>query len=177
MLMTYADETPALRTDAFRWGALLLSIAAVVILAALGFEYIGGYVPCPLCLQQRYAYYAGIPLIALALWFLRAGRTEAAALLMVAAAVLFAVNAGVGVYHAGAEWGNWPGPQSCATAQPLPSNAADLLKSLAKSEIIRCDEATWRFLGLSFAGWNAVFSAMIAAGALRIAYICRHDGA
>ncbi|HXF55597.1 MAG TPA: disulfide bond formation protein B [Hyphomicrobiaceae bacterium] len=175
--MTYAnDEVPALRTDAFRWGVLLLSSAAVVILAALGFEYIGGYVPCPLCLQQRYAYYVGIPLIGLALWSLRAGKTQAASLLMVAAAVLFAVNAGLGVYHAGAEWGDWPGPQSCATAQPLPPNAADLLKDLAKSQIVRCDEATWRFLWLSFAGWNAAFSALIAAGTLRIAYICGHDG-
>ena len=28
--------------------------------------------------------------------------------------------------------------------------------------IIRCDEASWRFLGLSFAGWNAVVSACLA---------------
>jgi len=28
--------------------------------------------------------------------------------------------------------------------------------------IIRCDEASWRFLALSFAGWNAVISALLA---------------
>jgi disulfide bond formation protein DsbB len=29
--------------------------------------------------------------------------------------------------------------------------------------VIRCDEASWWFLGLSFAGWNAVVSAALAA--------------
>jgi disulfide bond formation protein DsbB len=33
---------------------------------------------------------------------------------------------------------------------------------VAETPIIRCDEASWRFLGLSFAGWNAVISAMLA---------------
>ncbi|HAH66070.1 MAG TPA: disulfide bond formation protein B, partial [Rhizobiales bacterium] len=28
--------------------------------------------------------------------------------------------------------------------------------------VIRCDEASWRFLFLSFAGWNAVVSAFLA---------------
>jgi disulfide bond formation protein DsbB len=28
--------------------------------------------------------------------------------------------------------------------------------------VIRCDEAPWHFLGLSFAGWNAVASFVLA---------------
>ena len=53
--------------------ALVLFAAAAVILAALAFEHFGGYVPCPLCLQQRYAYYAGVPALFLALVLLSAG--------------------------------------------------------------------------------------------------------
>ncbi|MGZ8417342.1 MAG: disulfide bond formation protein B, partial [Methyloceanibacter sp.] len=34
---------------------------------------------------------------------------------------------------------------------------------IVDTPIIRCDEASWRFLGLSFAGWNAVASAFLAA--------------
>jgi disulfide bond formation protein DsbB len=174
MLMAKSQQTAALQTDAFRWGALVLSAAAAVILAALGFEHIGGYVPCPLCLQQRYAYYGGIPLTGAALVLLATSRARLAALLLLAVGLMFAVNAGIGVYQAGAEWGYWPGPQSCATAEPLPSKATDLLKDLADSQIVRCDEASWRFLGLSFAGWNAVMSALLAIGAMRTAYVCRH---
>jgi disulfide bond formation protein DsbB len=31
--------------------------------------------------------------------------------------------------------------------------------------VIRCDEASWRFLGLSFAGWNVIASILLAVGA------------
>ena len=37
-------------------------IAGMTILGALGFEHIGGYQPCALCLQERVPYYAGLPL-------------------------------------------------------------------------------------------------------------------
>ena len=33
---------------------------------------------------------------------------------------------------------------------------------IVDTPIIRCDEASWRFLWLSFAGWNAVVSAFLA---------------
>ncbi|PZN12832.1 MAG: disulfide bond formation protein B, partial [Proteobacteria bacterium] len=58
--MVVSLPTPE-KDPAYRWGAAALFVAAAIILAALGFEYIGGYRPCPLCLQQRYAYYAGRP--------------------------------------------------------------------------------------------------------------------
>ena len=44
----------------------LLLAMVVTVGSALGFQYIGGYLPCKLCLEQRYPYYAGIPLMALA---------------------------------------------------------------------------------------------------------------
>lgn len=164
MHMTHPDQTIATR-----WGAAVLLVAVAVILAALGFEHIGGYIPCPLCLQQRYAYYAGIPLLCLALVLLRADRPRIAALVFLAVALMFLANAGLAVYQAGAEWRFWPGPETCATAQPLSAGGANLLKDLAGTRVIRCDEASWRLLGLSFAGWNAVMSVLLFAGGLRAA--------
>ena len=35
--------------------------------------------------------------------------------------------------------------------------------------IARCDDSAWRFLGLSFAGWNALISLALFAGALKAA--------
>ena len=84
--------------------------AAAVILTALAFEYIGGYMPCPLCLQQRYAYYVGIPLLFIGLVLIGADRPRAAALVFAVVAIAFLGNAGLGVYQAGAEWKLWPGP-------------------------------------------------------------------
>ena len=54
--------------------ALFLAVAmAVVVGSALGFEHIGGYIPCALCLEQRTPYYIGAPLMLVAAIVSRAG--------------------------------------------------------------------------------------------------------
>lgn len=146
---------------AYRLGAAALIVALVAIVTALGFEHIGGFLPCDLCLQQRYAYYFAIPVLFLALVLVSADYMKWAALLFAVVALGFAVNAGLGVYQAGAEWGYWPGPSSCGTAQDVPKSAADLYKAIEQTKIIPCDKAQGYFLGLSFAGWNALVSLLL----------------
>ena len=161
---------PITQTSAYRMGALALLLSAGVILTALGFEYLGGYAPCPLCLMQRYAYYAGIPLLFLALVLVATDRPGLARLIFAIVALGFLANAGLGVYHAGAEWKFWQGPATCAAASDdLTTNAGSLLQDLRRVQVIRCDEAAWRFLGLSFAGWNVLISLVLSAIALRAA--------
>jgi disulfide bond formation protein DsbB len=145
------------RADAYRLGGLALIIAAGVILLALGFEYLGGYAPCPLCVMQRYAFYAGIPLTFIAMALI-AERPRIAAFVFLLVALGFLANAALAAYHAGVEWHFWPGPDTCAGAQALPTNPAELLKGLESARVVRCDEATWRLFGLSFAGWNVLIS-------------------
>ena len=142
----------------------LLVVATSVILAALAFEHIGGYTPCPLCLQQRYAYYLGIPALAAALAALHIRRPQAAAGILLAVGLGFVINAGLGTYQAGAEWKFWDPPDTCSSAGDLPTFD---LKSMNVDKLpASCGVASWRFLGLSFAGWNAVTSAGLAGGAL-----------
>jgi disulfide bond formation protein DsbB len=167
-MLLRASSDP-LQSPAYRTGALILFAAVAVILMALGFQYIGGYPPCPLCLQQRYAYYAGIPVVFLALVLVAADRRTLAAVLFLAVAAGFLANAGLGVYHAGVEWKFWAGPDTCGAAQGLSKTAGGLLESLEKSRVVRCDEASWRFMGLSFAGWNVLISLGLAAGSVAAA--------
>ena len=160
----------AARSRAYSLGALVLVIATATILGALAFEHVGKYLPCPLCLQQRYAYYAGIPLTFLAMVLVSSGHRGPAALLFGLVAAGFAINAGLGVYQSGAEWGWWPGPQTCGTVQTIGGGTGGLLDKLDTTKVIRCDEAQWRFALLSFAGWNAVVSAFLALAAARAAF-------
>lgn len=143
---------------AYRWGALTMFGALGVVLVAIAFEVLGGFRPCPLCLMQRWAYYAGVPAMFVALVLLTSGAVRVAALVMLGVAFVFLANAGLGVYHAGAEWEFWPGPDTCAGASPIATSAGDLLKDLQTTRVIRCDQAAGRFLGLSFAGWNVLAS-------------------
>jgi disulfide bond formation protein DsbB len=166
--MTIAVPDPTMHS-AYKWGALALFLAAATILAALGFEHLGGIPPCPLCLEERYAYYAGVPLLFLALILLSAAQPRSAAVLFLLVALAFLGNAALGTYHAGAEWRFWPGPASCTGAQDLAKSAGGLLDALSTTRVVRCDEAAWRFLGVSLAGWNAVVSLFISAMSLRAA--------
>ena len=163
-----------------RWPELTVENAAYTIAAgcfatlagAWIFEF-AGYKPCPLCLEERYGYYAAIPALAIALVLLSTGRRGAATAVLVLVALAFLANGAVGVYHAGAEWKLWAGPETCGASQPLSTGAGGLLKDLASTRVIRCDEAPWHFFGLSFAGWNAVASIVLAAGALYAAIKAR----
>ena len=160
LLRTSSDP---LQSPAYRMGGLVLFAAIVAIVAALGFQYIGGYAPCPLCLQQRYAYYAGIPVLFLALVLVAADRRALAAVLFLAVAAGFLANAGLGVYHAGVEWKFWPGPTDCSGPLVDFGKAGNLLEQLDKVKVIRCDEVQFRFLGISLAGYNALISLLMAA--------------
>ena len=51
----------AARTPAYRLGAAVAFASLAALLAAYAFEYIGGYIPCPLCLLQRYPYFFAVP--------------------------------------------------------------------------------------------------------------------
>jgi disulfide bond formation protein DsbB len=138
--------------------AIVFAIALATILTAHAFESFGGYLPCHLCLQERYAYYLGVPLAVLAFFVARAEAIGGARLLLLL--IAFAANAALGLYHAGVEWKWWAGPSECSGGSTLSFGAGGV--DLEHNKIIACDEAAWRFLGLSFAGWNAVVSGVLA---------------
>lgn len=161
-------------SPAYQWGATSLFLAVAVILGALGFEHIGKIIPCPLCLEQRWAYYASIPVLFIALVLLTAEHPRAAAVLFGLVGVAFLANAGLGAYHAGVEWGFWAGPDTCSGAPAVTQPGGNFLENLKKTErIIRCDEAAWRFGGLSLAGWNVVASLMLCTASLKAALSAR----
>jgi disulfide bond formation protein DsbB len=156
-------------------------VVVVVGLATIGgflfFEHVMGLPPCPLCLEQRIAFYVAVPLAAL-LW-LGAGHGTSRKVLMLgfaAIAVAMLWNAGLGVYHSGIEWKFWPGPQDCSGQISRFGSPEDLMKQLQGTALVRCDQAAWRFLGLSLAGWNVLVSlglAVVAAWGARGAYRTR----
>ncbi len=143
---------------------LLLILGGLATIAgAWGFQLIGGYVPCKLCLEQRWPYYIGLPLALAALGFVLQGKSGASTTtLLLAVAAIFAYGSGLGMYQAGAEWGFWAGPSDCGGGVSTPTSAKNLLNALSTTKVVSCTEASWRMFGLSFAGWNALISAGLA---------------
>jgi len=156
---TLGKPVPALLAS-----AALGLIAAATLAGAWFFQLVLDIQPCPLCLEQRYAFYLQLPLavlLVIAAWQ-RAPRG-----LLVAGLVLLALaalgNAGLAAYHAGVEWRFWPGPTDCSGPVVSLGSAGSLLDRLDTVKVIRCDEVQFRFLGISLAGYNVLISLAMAA--------------
>jgi disulfide bond formation protein DsbB len=150
------------RNPAVTAALAVAAAGAATILGALFFQYALGVVPCPLCLEQRKVYYVAIPLaviVAVAAYREVPRPLLVAGLTVLALVLLF--GAGLAAYHAGVEWKWWAGPQDCSG--PLnPLGSRGLMEQLQDISIVRCDEASWRFLGLSLAGYNVLISLALA---------------
>ena len=143
---------------------LVAGVAAATLAGAWYMQLVWGLQPCELCLKQRWAYYAIVPL---GLVILLAARGGAPRPLLLAGLGLIALaalgNAGLGVYHAGVEWGFWQGPTECTGPIGNLGSAGSLLERLDSVKVVRCDEVQFRFLGLSLAGYSVLISLLIAA--------------
>jgi disulfide bond formation protein DsbB len=143
---------------------VIVGIAAATLAGAWYTQLIWGLQPCELCLKQRYAYYAIVPLGLLVAFAASRGapRPWLAAGLAVIALVALG-NASLGVYHSGVEWGFWQGPTECTGPVGNLGSAGNLLERLDSVRVVRCDEVQFRFLGLSLAGYNVLISLLMAA--------------
>ena len=163
----------ALRPFLERWRLCAVVIAAAMLATAHAFETFGGLAPCTLCLRQREVYWAilGLGLVSMVVVRMPGGPRWRQATCW-ALAALFLLSGGLALYHAGAEWKFWPGPQACASGDTTVT-AADMAAFLGGEKVKppACDQAPWVFAGLSMAGWNAalslVFAGISASAALR----------
>jgi len=142
----------------------IAAIAAATLAGAWFFQLVLDIRPCPLCLEQRYAYYLAVPLGLLVALLASKDAPRPVLLAGLALLVLAALaNAWLGTYHAGVEWKFWQGPTDCTGPVGNFGAAGSLLDRLDTVKVVRCDEVQWRFLGLSLAGYNVLISLLMAA--------------
>jgi disulfide bond formation protein DsbB len=163
MLYDYAAVSP------LRRATLVFGIATATIAGAWFTELYLGYVPCKLCLIQRWPFYFAVPLAALAIIIsgpmkMRTAARPAFAML----AAIFMMSTALGVHHSGVEYGWWTGPTDCAgKLEAGPANVNDLMAAMNKTKIVSCTEASLKILGFSLAGWNAIISFLLATLSIR----------
>ncbi|MBA4748803.1 MAG: disulfide bond formation protein B [Sphingopyxis sp.] len=130
---------------------LALVIPGALYGGALISQYAFGLFPCEMCYWQRWPHQAAILLAALALAF-KSNRAALRALTLLAAIAIL-VSGGIGAFHAGVEYGFWPGP-ACSSTATGPVSIEDLMVG----PVIACDKPQWTLAGISLAGFNALFS-------------------
>lgn len=159
--------------DRFRANPLAAAAFAIAVVAALTlagawfFQLVLGLEPCPLCLDQRIPYYIAVPLgVVVGLLARDPSRSALTRVGLLLLAIVMLIGAGYGVYHSGVEWGWWEGPTACAGGS-TGGAGGDILSSLKTAgRVVPCNEAAWRFLGLSLAGYNTLIAGALAVIAL-----------
>jgi len=155
----------------------IFALSSATLLGAWYFELVLKLSPCPLCLEQRLPYHIVIPLsllMAMAALVRAPQKLIAVGFVAIMAAVL--CGAGLGAYHAGVEWHWWPGPTDCSGPVTDFTAKGPLLDQLRSIHVVRCDDAAWRFLGLSLAGYNVLISLLLAAIAALALFARRQTG-
>ncbi|MCW2314894.1 disulfide bond formation protein DsbB [Rhodoblastus acidophilus] len=155
-MIRFARPTP-LQAASLSLAAAALALAGAWTFQALGFE------PCELCLKERYAFYAALPVAAAAIFLARNAPPAAARTALALLALIVAANAALAFYHAGVEWKFWAGPADCTGDFVKPATMADFRRQLQSVHVVRCDEPALKILGLSLAFWNALLSAALSA--------------
>lgn len=149
--------------------ALARAIALLTPLLMLGgayaFQYIGGLHPCEMCWWQRYAHIAAIPLAVIA--YATRGKVCVSAGFTGMAGLAIGIGGGIGLFHAGVEYGWWEGLTACSTT-PMGGSAGDMLNQIMATPITRCDVAPWTMLGISMAGYNGILSGAAALAILAL---------
>jgi disulfide bond formation protein DsbB len=145
--------------------ALALAVPLALMGGALGSQLFGGLYPCEMCHWQRWPHYTAIVIALLALGMRNRGVSAA----LVALAALAIITSGaIGVFHAGVENRWWDGITPCSITAVGTS-----IKDIMAAPLVRCDEAQWRLLGISLAGFNAIIS--VSAGLLILGLIAKPE--
>ena len=136
--------------------AVALLLPALLLLGALGSQYLGGLYPCEMCHWQRWPHYAAV-LFAASTFFVP-GRSLRASLVIIAG-LLIGISGLIAVAHAGVEYHWWNGFTACTTTVSMAgTTAAERLAAIMNAPMVRCDAPQWTLLGISLAGFNALFS-------------------
>jgi disulfide bond formation protein DsbB len=152
--------------NALRSDRIILLGLATAAAGALGLAMISQYGfdlwPCLLCYYQRVPYGAVLALALLGL--MPAVDAPSRRLIVALCAALLVLNAGIAFYHVGVEEKWWQGPSECVGGG-ADFSAADLMAAVNQPGRTGCEEAAFRLLGVSMAGYNVLACALLAAAA------------
>ncbi|PPQ29999.1 disulfide bond formation protein B [Rhodopila globiformis] len=156
--------------------AILFALAAAAALAvAHAAEIWGSFVPCALCLVERWPYRAIIVLsLAAAIVPRRLARP-----LLVVAILCGLAEAAIAAVHVGVEWRWWPSPlPECAAPHFTGGTIAERLAHMPTRPFKPCDEPTFLIPGvpLSVAALNVLFALAVSAGVAIFLGRRRSDG-
>ena len=142
-----------------RSSLLPLGASVLAMAAAFSAQYGLGWVPCELCLLQR------IPILLAGMAamgsFYPCQTQVVRRFLVILAALLFLGTSVLAAYHVGVEQHWWLYNGGCSRDPNEIQGAVDFAAALSHPVVVRCDEPPWKWHGITMAGLNVVYSAMV----------------
>ncbi|WP_169543448.1 disulfide bond formation protein B [Sneathiella aquimaris] len=137
--------------------ALLASVGALATAFVAQFAF--GLHPCVLCLYQRWPYAAVIVVSGAGLLVSR--KFGFRGVFDALAALGFFATSAIGAFHVGVEQGWWEGFDGCVADTSVTSSMAELRSQIMSAPVVKCDEIAWELFGVSMAGYNTLFAALL----------------
>lgn len=145
---------------------IFVLISLWILVSALFLQFFLNMSPCELCFWQRYPYVVVLFGSVLApLGFVRVA--------LIGQSICFWIGAMIALFHSGIERKWWKGFSSCSTLDIKNLSIEELNLRLMQSHIVKCDEISWTFFGLSLTNYNLIISVIL--GIITIYFIRGYD--
>ena len=134
------------------WINILLLLSFIALASAFIAEYFFNLLPCKMCFNQRYSYYAII--IFISIFYLFKKKFKIIILLFNQLAIIYGLF--YALWHTGIERQIFSGPASCSGTF-LKTNSIDNLKEQINNQaIVNCSDIAWSVMGFSAATINSM---------------------
>ena len=131
----------------------ILTLILLILVSAFVIEYVMGHKPCKLCIYERVPYFLSILLI---FQILLIKKFERISLLLLS--LVFVVSFVLAFYHFGIEQGFFQESIACTTNSLSNELTKEQILEKLKQNNISCKDVSFKFLGLSLAAINSIFS-------------------
>lgn len=132
------------------WAFIVFFLSMIAISSALIAEYIFNFLPCKMCLYQRYPYYF---IIIIFIFFYLFKKTSNLWLyILIELAIFFGLF--YSIWHIGIEQKLLPGPSGCSGILNKTISIENLKEQIFNQAVVNCYDINWSILGLSAATVN-----------------------
>ena len=134
---------------------LFLFVSILVLLTVYYLEFFQGIAPCKLCIYQRFPYFI---IILLAISFLLIKNQNLKKITFLFYILIFSISLIISMHHFGIEKNLWNALTGCETNIKSFSNNDNLKEYLLNKDYVSCSNVSFKFLGISLAGYNIILS-------------------
>ena len=132
-----------------------LFFSALVLLLVYYLEFFLGVEPCKLCIYQRFPYFIVI-LLAISSLLIKDLRIKK--LTFIFYILIFSISLIMSIYNFGIEKNLWNTLTGCEANIKSFSNGNNLKEYLLNKDYVSCSDVSFKFLGISLAGYNIIVS-------------------